>query len=432
VTRAAHGRAGEPSHAASTSSGGRRAGPRALLAAYRAPLAAFVVHLALVALCTSVAVAWVPARRAMPAAGYRVPAMSGPARSLIEPLANWDGHFYSLIAAEGYRAHRITTAFWPLYPGLVALGHRFTGWSIQLVGVLLSNAALLAALCLLHRLTRLDLGPAVADRTVWLIALFPTSFYLSAVYAEGLFLLLTVASLLLARLDRWPPAGALGALAALTRPTGVLLLAPLALLVARRHGPAAGRPWRRALPLLLVPLGPLAFMVHLQVVWGDPWLTFRQQQFWARGLAWPGTTLLRFWEEQARWYVEWLGRCLTTPTGAGLACRGSDLALRTAPAADIANLLALTLVLPLTVVMLRRLPLAYGVYGLLGVLAPLIVPAQENPLLSFARHIVVVFPLFIALALVLHRRWLQVVALGLSAAGLVALLILFSAWHWIA
>jgi hypothetical protein len=60
------------------------------------------------------------------------------------------------------------------------------------------------------------------------------------------------------------------------------------------------------------------------------------------------------------------------------------------------------------------------------------VPAQENPLLSFARHIVVVFPLFIALALVLHRRWLQVVALGLSAAGLVALLILFSAWHWIA
>ena len=85
-------------------------------------------------------------------------------------------------------------AFWPLYPLLVGLGHLLSGWSVQLVGVVLSHLAFLPALVLLHRLVRLDFGAAAAGRTVWLVALFPTAFFFSAVYTESLFLFLTVKS----------------------------------------------------------------------------------------------------------------------------------------------------------------------------------------------------------------------------------------------
>ena len=63
-----------------------------------------------------------------------------------------------------------------------------------------------------------------------LVAFFPAALFFSAVYSESLFLLLSVGAVLAARQGRWAWAGALAALAALTRNSGVLLLVPLALL----------------------------------------------------------------------------------------------------------------------------------------------------------------------------------------------------------
>ena len=77
------------------------------------------------------------------------------------------------------------------------------------------------------------LGAAGARRTLLYVALFPTALFLGAVYGESLFLLLAVATFLLAEREplRW--AGGAAGLAFLTRPTGLVLVAALALLAWR-------------------------------------------------------------------------------------------------------------------------------------------------------------------------------------------------------
>jgi len=87
------------------------------------------------------------------------------------------------------------------------------------------------------------LGESLADNTVTLIAFCPTAFFFSAVYTEGLYLLLSVGCILLARRGRWLWAGVLGGLAAASRNSGVVLLVPFLLLFL--YGPRRICPSRR-------------------------------------------------------------------------------------------------------------------------------------------------------------------------------------------
>ena len=68
---------------------------------------------------------------------------------------------------------------------------------------LISLAAGAAAFVLLYRLTRLRLGEEAARRTVLFLAVAPTSLFFGAVYSESLFLLLAVATFLLAERGRF-------------------------------------------------------------------------------------------------------------------------------------------------------------------------------------------------------------------------------------
>ena len=100
------------------------------------------------------------------------------------------------------------------------------GWSYLLVGTLLSNGALLAALFVLYQLAIESFGEQVGRRTLLYLCIFPTAFFFFAAYNESLFLLLTTGAFLAMRRQAWWLAGLLGLLAALTRLTGVLLVLP--------------------------------------------------------------------------------------------------------------------------------------------------------------------------------------------------------------
>ena len=171
----------------------------------------------------------------VPALGYYMPELPGLAHYLLQPWHNWDGHWFSLIAQQGY-FERPTAAFFPLYPLLLAGVSWFLDGQIELAGVLISNIALLGALALLYQLVQLDFPRAVARRALLHLAIFPTAYYLGAVYSESLFLLVSVGALYAARRDTWWLAGVLGFLAALTRSQGILLLIPLAILFVRQQG----------------------------------------------------------------------------------------------------------------------------------------------------------------------------------------------------
>src|SRR5207237_9491846 len=76
--------------------------------------------------------------------------------------------------------------------------------------------------------SRLDFDRRTAARVVLYVCIVPTTLFLSAGYSDSLFLGLAVSAFYYARAGRWIIVGILAAAAALCRPPGVLLVAPLA------------------------------------------------------------------------------------------------------------------------------------------------------------------------------------------------------------
>src|SRR5262249_44707727 len=142
-----------------------------------------------------------------------------------EPWTGYDARWYAGIATAGYRLLP-QAAFFPLYPLLEHLTAPMTLGHTLLAGMLISNAAGLAALLLLRQLVEEDVSARAARHTLLILAFFPTTFYLVMAYTESLFLALSLGAFLALRRSRWLLAGCLITLATLTRLTGILLLLP--------------------------------------------------------------------------------------------------------------------------------------------------------------------------------------------------------------
>ncbi len=402
-------------------------------AAAREVVVAFVASRAIVWM-TGIAVAALLGVRAGQAANLdptwaTTPFLSGLDNVLVAPAARFDSSWLLQITESGYSTAG-TAAFFPLYPALVAILGAAIG-STLVAGVLISSAASTTGLYLLHRLVALDYGSDVARTTVWITAFFPVAFTFSAVYTEGLFLALSVGAIYAARLGRWPVAAVAILFAAMTRSVGVLVLVPVVLLYL--YGPRADRApdwtqrrWRPAYRirsdlgwLAIAPAGVLAFAAYLGVATGDMLATLGAESGWNRIVA-----------------------PLAGPVmGLVSAGRGAfDLAFNPSfagsmPASRAGGLLNLVLfgflvlALWLTVDGARRLPVAYTGYIAASLALPFSTPALDEPLMSLPRFEMVLFPLWIVLALKLgdrrrSRRAVAIIAITL----LVVCTGLFVAW----
>jgi len=217
----------------------------------------------------------------------------------------WDAANYVRIAQFGYQ-RVYDTAFLPLFPLLIsAIAHLLGSWSYLLVGMILSNAALLGSLFVIYQLAVEVQGEQVAQRTLIYLCIFPTAFFFFAAYNESLFLLLTSGAFLAMRRQHWWLAGILGMLAATTRPAGLFLgVIYLWELWASHESVAAARQriWLRLLPILLIPLGLIGYCVYCWMTFGNPVAFVTVQSHWARQLAWPwqgiGVSLYElFWNQ---------------------------------------------------------------------------------------------------------------------------------------
>src|ERR687894_1125891 len=158
---------------------------------------------------------------------------------VLAPLARWDSVWYLRIADSGYGDSPPRAAFFPLYPLLVRAVATPLGGSegaLLAAAFLVSLAAFVGALVLLHRLAELELGRRLARPVLLLLALFPAAVFFGAPYAESLFLLLAVGAFYAARTGHWAWAGACAGLASATRSAGLVLLVPLAFLWWRAQG----------------------------------------------------------------------------------------------------------------------------------------------------------------------------------------------------
>lgn len=323
----------------------------------------------------------------------------------------FDSGFYLDLAKAGYwPASTLHTssnwAFFPLYPLLISLfAHLFGGGDIafSLAGLLVSNAAALLAVFYLYRLVQREFGANAASLSVIYLALFPTAFFLSAVYTESLFLACSLACIFYARGHRWWLAGLCGGLASLTRAQGVLLFLPVvweywqvtsdryapltsapedrfegrvrAWLASRWRGPLLAarelRNWLSLFSLGLIPAGLLAFLIYGKIETGHFLATFDNQKWgWGRFLENP-------------WQL--LSTSLTHPESANPMNWNFW----------IFNICIVLLFLGLTIWAFWKLPMIYALFTLGMVLLPL----SSSRLNSIGRYYLVVFPAFILLAL---------------------------------
>jgi hypothetical protein len=138
----------------------------------------------------------------------------------------WDAPHYLDIAQNWYSNTGDTAnfiVFFPLYPILIRL-ITFNFDYANLSALLVANACSLVSFFYLYKLARFEFNSQAALKTVLFMSLFPTAYFLSAPYTEGLFFGLVIASIYYARVSKWEVAGLLSMFAALSRLAGLLLL----------------------------------------------------------------------------------------------------------------------------------------------------------------------------------------------------------------
>jgi hypothetical protein len=312
----------------------------------------------------------------------------------VDVWARWDSNWYLLIAESGYDWPSSTPAFFPLYPLLVGGLGRLLGGHFLLAGIVVSLVAGAVAFTLLYGLVMRRLGRPAARRTVLYLALFPTSFFLGAVYGESLFLALAVGMFVLAERGRLGWAAVVAGLALLTRAQGVALLPALALFAWRS-------PRRRDLALLGVPLAMfLAFPLALEVWVGHGLAFVDAQRLWERSLAGLG------------------------PLGGPVQALGEG---------DVVGPVLAAAMLALAAVAWRLLGAAYGAYALLTLAIPMALPSERlGGLYSFPRFALVAFPCLAALAILGRDRRVHVVVVLVLGAALAVYVVRWALWYWVA
>lgn len=390
------------------------------------PALVFALHWLVVTAAAALATRYAHRLDTVPAVGWYLPEHSGWRELVIQPLRNWDGFWYSLIANEGYDYHSASTAFWPLYPWSMRVVSDILFIRVETAGLILSNVAFFLALVVFYRLVTHTWSRPVADRAIWLLAFFPTAYYFSAVYSESFFLLFTLLAYYWASGGKWWQAGVAGALAALTRNLGVLLVIPLGIIFLKQHG-INPRRWPRTWLAVGIPgIGPLLYMYALWRTYDDPLATLDAQSGWAREQAMPWQTFQMAFDQLD---LTWLRTLLDSPTWSTLTSHAVRFGFAEYESLDVAITL---LAIPLLIYCLIKLPLEYSIFPVMLYLIPLFSPSTIHPLMSMSRFVIVMFPLFIGLSLLTRKQIAFTLTLVPSIALMVLLTVQFSTWYWVA
>ena len=247
-------------------------------------------------------------------------------------------------------------------------------------------------------------------------------------------MLLAVGTIYAARLERWWLAGVLGCLAAATRNTGFLLVAPLLLLYL--YGPrakpatklAAGRlsPRFQIRPdiawVALVPVGLVAYLAYLHFAIGHSFAPFTAERHWSRVFIPLGGIPLGIFQagKSVVGIIPGVDPKLASHLSAMKVIR------------HLTELAVLVLACALLWFGRRRLPIAYTAFAALSLAAAVSVPAHGEPLKSLPRFTLVIFPLWVSLAIWAHDRRRLRVIFALSPLLLIAWTFLFVGWYWAA
>jgi len=328
--------------------------------------------------------------------------------------SRWDTGFYLSIAENGYRyeGERLpSVAFFPLLPVFVRGLGALTGDAL-LGGLLITNLALLGAAYLLYRVAQQAWGHEAAERAVWYLLIFPTSFFGSAIYSESLFLFFAILALYLARRKVWLGAAMAGVLAALTRLLGILV-APLLFF----EWLGEQKEWRRenkgfswkGLAASGAPfLGTGVYMLYLQLTFGDALAFSHASAAWGRMASSPLQAISGLFERPVQGWM-------------------AAISAGSLPLDNWVDLLFVLVFIGFGTVLLFQRQWSEGTFVLLGALLPL----SSGLLMSQRRYIWVLFPAFILLGRWGAHPWVDRAITAISLLGLGLFTALFANWYWV-
>ncbi|GGT52525.1 hypothetical protein [Streptomyces purpureus] len=213
----------------------------------------------------------------------------------------WDSVWYVRIAEDGY-GHTTTLpdgslhsdlAFFPLLPALERGLSTLLPLDAASAGLLVAWGASIAAAWGIYAV-----GAHIAGRDAGVVlavlwGVYPTAFVQSMAYTETLFTALAAWSLYAVLRDRWILAGALCALAGLTRPSAAALVAALGVTALAGVVKERRLRARTAAGVLLAPVGWLAYIVYVGVRENSPTAYFDVQAAWGNSVD-GGAALARF------------------------------------------------------------------------------------------------------------------------------------------
>ncbi|HEY5294839.1 MAG TPA: mannosyltransferase family protein [Gaiellaceae bacterium] len=340
---------------------------------------------------------------------------------LTDVWARWDSFWFIQIAHHGYNVAPGTPAFYPLYPGLVAVvGRVFLGHYV-LAGIAVSLLATLGSFVLLDRLAERLLGPDVARRSVLFLAVFPMSLFLQAVYSESIFLFVAIAAFLAAERRHFPLAGLCCGLALLARPTGLAVLLGVAVIAFRTP-----RRLRNLASLAIAAPVFGLFPLTLQLQTGHPFAFLHVEHLWYRQTATLGP-VGGIWEAlRAAW-----ASVLQLTVGSNSHWYWEPVSPDHFAAVNLESTLFFVFAVTLGIVAWRKLGAPYGLMALAAVIAPTAAPTHTVPLLSMPRFTLVAFPIFIALAAVCTSPRAERAVVGISASLLGVALVQWALWQFV-
>ncbi len=312
--------------------------------------------------------------------------------------ARWDSFWYLDIAQNGYSFKGVeklsNIVFFPLYPFLIRTTSFLTGGNFVLAGWVLSLIFLLFALFYFFKLVK-EFHPEINPHLpILFLLIFPTAFFLNAIYTESLFLFLSLATFYYGFKKKFLWVGIFGLFASLTRITGVLLFIPLLWEYLKSYNFNLIRSFNsKLLPIFLIPVGTLSFFLYHYFRFGDFFLFFKVQYWWGRMFKLNWDHFLFF----------------SNPAIVNF----------------LLDIFFVIFVLAVIYFVFKNLRTSYGLY----MLATMAIILSTGTLMSIGRYILILFPIYILLASI-KNQYLQQAWIFISILFLTLYTILFVNNYW--
>lgn len=320
----------------------------------------------------------------------------------------WDTQQYLLLAEQGYGTNPFSDNFYPLYPYAIrALKPVFLGSGLAAAWAIANVVSLLVPIYM-YRLARLFWPAKQAVGSVLLLLSFPTGFFLSMAYAEALYLALCLMGLFYLMRKQVVAAGICCFLLPLARAQALLFIVPVAVLFLQTAlGPKGD--FREAMRAYLPPAiatvaGVGAYLLFCLWQLGDPFAGLNAQRF---SIA--GNSLANLLNP-----VDWFTRNFVD----------IELSLHNYTTSWIDRVFFLV-ALPLLIGVWRTQHKALLAYALVT----LLVPALAGNFMSYTRHLMLVFPLFMYLGTALPRP--ELLAIPMFAVQIL-LVLMHTGAYWVA